>query len=221
MKIFLDTANLEEIEKGLQRGIFSGITTNPALFSKEPKSDYFSHIKKIVELCQKYNQEIPLSVEVFQTDPQKIYEQAKEFVSKINYSNLNIKIPIGLEELEVIKKLGNEGLRVNCTCGLNESQAILACAAGVRYFSLFAGRIKDIGGDPARVIKNTHQLLQGTNTEIIVGSIRHMQDVADAFLAGADIVTVPPNILEKMAIHPKTTEAVNQFLNDFQQWIGK
>ncbi len=221
MKIFLDTANLEEIEKGLKQGILSGITTNPSLIAKEPKADFLAHVKKIVELCQKYQQEIPLSIEVFQTEPEKMIQQAKNFVSALGYDNLTIKIPIGWSELEVIRELSKVGIKVNCTCGFNEAQAILAAKAGARYFSLFCGRMKDIGVDPFKVIKNTRQLLEGTDTEIIIGSIRHMQDVVDSFLAGAHIVTAPINILEKMALHPKTKESVDGFLKDFSQWIGK
>ena len=92
MKLFLDTANLEEIEKGLKQGILSGITTNPSLIAKEPKADFLAHIKKIIELCQKYQQEIPLSIEVFQTEPEKMIQQAKDFVSALGYSNLYIKM---------------------------------------------------------------------------------------------------------------------------------
>jgi len=221
MKLFLDTANLEEIEKGLQQEILAGITTNPALIAKEPKSDYLAHIKKITELCKKYNQEIPLSMEVFQTEPEAMVRQAKEFISEINYSNLNIKIPIGWQELRVIKELRKSNIRVNCTCAFDEAQAILAANAGANYFSFFCCRMKDAGINPFPVIKNTRQLLEGTNTEIIIGSIRHMEDVVNSFLAGAHIVTAPLNVLEKMAAHPKTTESVNKFLDDFKQWIGK
>lgn len=221
MKLFLDTANLEEIDKGLQLGILSGITTNPALIAKEPKADFLEHIKKITALCKKHNQEIPLSIEVFKTDPDEMIQQAKDFVAQIDYANINIKIPVGFEEMRVITKLGKSNIPVNCTCGFNEAQAVLAANAGAKYFSFFCGRMKDIGVNPFEVIKNTRKLLEGTNTEIIIGSIRHMQDLVDSHLAGAHIVTAPLAILEKMAIHPKTTESINQFLDEFNEWINK
>lgn len=221
MKLFLDTANLKEIEKIFELGIVSGITTNPTIIAKEPKTDYLAHVKKMVELCKKYKQEVPLSIEVFQTDPKKMITQAKEFVAKLNYSNLNIKIPIGWDELEVIKELNKSNIKVNCTCGMKESQAVLAASVGAEYFSLFCGRIRDMGIDPFPVIKNTRQLLEGTNTKLIIGSIRQEKDIADSLLAGADIVTVPFSFFEKMATHPRTTETVNQFINDFHKWIGK
>ena len=221
MKLFLDTANLEEIEKGLKQGILSGITTNPSLIAKEPKADYLAHIKQITDLCRKYNQEIPLSIEVFQVEPEKMIEQAKDFVSQLNYSNLVIKIPIGWPELRVIKELSKNNIKVNCTCGFDEAQAILAANAGARYFSFFCGRMKDAGINPFEVIKRARQLFEGTDTEIIIGSIRHMEDVVNSFLAGAHIVTAPLNVLEKMAVHPKTTESIEGFLNDFRHWIGQ
>lgn len=221
MKIFLDTANLEEIEKGLQQEILSGITTNPSLIAKEPKADYLSHVRKIIDLCEKYKQELPLSIEVFQTEHEKMIEQAKDFFAKLNYGNVVIKIPMGWKELKVIRELQKNNINVNCTCGFNEAQAILALSAGAKYFSFFCGRMKDTGVNPFQVIKNTRQLFDGTKTEMIIGSIRHMEDVVNSFLAGAHIVTVPFNILEKMAAHPKTTESVDGFLKDFSQWIGK
>lgn len=221
MKLFLDTANLEEIERGLKMGIFSGITTNPSLIAKEPKSNFLDHIKKIVALCRQYGQELPISIEVFETEPQKIVAQAKEFIAVIGYEKLNIKIPIGWTELAAISELSKMGIKINCTCGFNEAQAILAANAGAKYFSLFYGRLKDIGVEPAEVIKRTKELLVGTETEIIMGSIRHMKDLVDSFVAGAHIVTAPLSIFEKMAVHPKTKESVDQFLNEFKQWINQ
>jgi len=221
MKLFLDTANLKEIEDFLKLGIVSGITTNPSIIAKEPKSDYLAHVKKIVDLCKQHKQEIPLSIEVFQTDPEKMITQAKEFVKELNYSNLNIKIPIGWAELGVIGELKKCGIKVNCTCGMKESQAVLAASTGANYFSLFCGRIKDMGVDPFPVIRNVRNILEGTNTELIIGSIRQEKDVVDSFLAGADIVTVPTGFFEKMATHLKTTETINQFINDFRNWIDK
>lgn len=218
MKLFLDTANLNEIEKTLKLGIISGITTNPGLVAKEPKTDYVAHMKKIVELCQKYGQEVPLSMMVVEKDPEKMLAQAKEFAAALSYSNLNIKIPVGLDTLWVVRELEKNNIKVNYTCGMNEAQTILGGLAGATYFSIFHGHIKDLGSDPNEVIKNSKQLLLGTKTEIIAGGVRHMKDAVDAFLAGAHIVTVPYEILEKMAIHPKTLENINRFIDKFNQW---
>ena len=218
MKLFLDTANLNEIEKTLKLGIISGITTNPGLIAKEPKTDYIAHLKKIAELCQKYRQEVPLSMMVVEKEPEKMLVQAKEFSAALQYGNLNIKIPVGLDTLWVVRELEKNNIKVNYTCGMNEAQTILGGLAGATYFSIFHGHIKDLGSDPNEVIKNSRQLLEGTKTEIISGGVRHMKDAVDSFLAGAHIVTVPYEILEKMAIHPKTVENINRFIDKFNQW---
>ena len=105
MKLFIDTANLDEIENALKKGIISGITTNPSIISKEPKSDFLEHIKKIISLVKKYNDSLPISVEVFATKPSEMISQGVEFYEKLNYKNIAIKIPIGWDELEVISDL--------------------------------------------------------------------------------------------------------------------
>jgi len=217
MKLFLDTCNLAEIEKYLKLGVLSGITTNPGLVAKELKVDYLIHMKKIVELCQRY-QPIPLSVMVTEKEPAGMLWQAKQFVSQLNYSNLVIKIPIGLEEVNVIKELEKNNIRVNCTCVMTSGQTLLGVQAKPRYLSIFYNQIKDAGGDPVRVIKESSQLLQGTGIEIISGSIRHFSEIPESFLAGADIVTAPPDVLIKMAFHPKTKEELDKFHDKFIHW---
>lgn len=215
LRLFLDTANLEEIEKCLKQKFISGITTNPDIIAKEPvgadpKTDYINHVQKIADLCKKYEQEIPISIMVTESEPEKMLSQAKEFAAKINYSNLNVKIPIGWEELRVIRELEKNNIRVNCTCGMNEAQAILAANAGAHYFSIFSCHIKDMGADSFKVIENSRGLLESTQTEIIVGGVRpkNMKDLIDAFLAGAHIVTAPLDILERLAGYPKSEEKV-------------
>ena len=221
MNIFIDTANLNDIEEGLSRGFISGITTNPSLMSKEPKTDFVKHIKNIVDLCKKYDSIIPLSVEVFTEDPKKMISQGNELVKEINYDNINIKIPIGWDELIAIKELSKSGIRVNATCLFNEAQCALAANAGAKYVSLFMGRTKDIGVEPLGVIQNTRLLLDDSNTnaEIIIGSIRHERDIIDSFIAGAHIVTADPKFFPKMSSHPQTTKSVEGFMNDFKSWI--
>ena len=123
MKLFLDTANLADIETALQKGFIKGITTNPSLMAKEPKGNYIDHMKKIVELINQYHSnDISLSVEVFAQDKENIIIQAEELVGEIQYENLSIKVPIGWEELEAIYKLSVEGISVNCTCIFCEAQ---------------------------------------------------------------------------------------------------
>ena len=222
MKIFSDTANLKDIESNLRRGFISGITTNPSILSKEPKTDFVKHIIKITDLCNKHGSIVPLSVEVFTSNTNKMVEQALELVEKINYKNINIKIPIGWDELVVINKLVNKGIRVNATCLFNEAQCVLTANAGAKYVSLFMGRMKDVGIEPLGVINKTRKLLDqsGTDAEIIIGSIRHERDIIDCLSAGAHIVTADPKFFPKMATHPQTDKSVEGFLNDFKEWMA-
>lgn len=221
MKVFIDSANLEDIEACLSRGFISGITTNPSILSKEPKTDFIEHIKKIADLCRRHGQILPLSVEVFTRYPKDILKQALELVEKIGYENVNIKVPIGWDELESIYKLVKQGVRVNCTCLFTEAQCMLAANAGATYVSLFMGRMKDVSIDPTIVIANTRKLLDRSNekAEIIIGSIRHERDIIDAQLAGAHIVTAPRQLFSKMTVHPQTTKSVDGFLSDFEKWL--
>ncbi len=223
MKIFVDSASLEEIEEALQRGFPAGITTNPSILSKEEKGDFREHIKKIIGLIEKYGYDIPLSVEVFSTNPVEMIEQAEDFVRHFgSYPNLYVKVPIGWEELGVIRQLRRRGVKVNCTCCMSFNQAVMAAAAGANFVSIFYGRIRDIGYDAASVVRATRGVFRERNVpaKIIVGSIRHIHDVNEALMAGADIVTVPPKFFRQMVAHPKTDEAVNQFVSDFRKWLA-
>ena len=221
MKIFLDSANLDEIKDCLEKGIISGITTNPSLLSKEPKTAFAVHMKKIVDLCSAYQNKIPLSVEVITIDTKEMISQAKELVEDLNYENLNIKIPIGWEELAVINQLSSQGIDVNCTCLHTEAQCQLAANAGAKFVSIFMCRIKDIGGNPIPVIENTRDLLElgGCDAQIITGSIRHQRDVFEASLAGSHIVTASYNVIKSMVNHPQTDVAIQGFMDDFADWI--
>lgn len=246
MKLFIDTANLADIEIALKQGFIEGITTNPSLLAKEPKSEFESHIKKIVELIRRHKDNIHLSVEVFSRDPSEMIEQARRFRDTLNYGQLSVKIQIGLKELEVIRKLREDGFSVNCTCCMSVNQAILAAASGARYVSLFWGRIRDGGAahlnqehdlkrenakklgildkndfHPSSVVSMTRTLLDKSyrNVEIIAGSIRKAIDIRDAGLAGAHIVTIPPKFFPQMAEHFKTEEVIEQFLSDFKEWL--
>jgi transaldolase len=223
MKLFLDTANLADIETALQKGFITGITTNPSLMAKEPKGNYIDHMKKIVELIDKYSNPISLSVEVFAQNKEKIIIEAEELVSEIQYENLSIKVPIGWEELEAIYQLSIEGISVNCTCIFSEAQCMLATNAGARYISIFGNRVKELRGSFTQAVGATRKWLDMndiTNTEIIMGSIRSGIDIVDAQLAGAHIVTAGLPHYIKMSEHPGTTASVDQFMTDFKEWLA-
>src|SRR5437763_12743617 len=150
MKLFVDTANLEELEACLKRGFPSGVTTNPAILSKEKHCDFRDHINDMIGLLLKYDCKIPLSVEVFTTDPDEMLRQAEEFISQFgHYPYLNVKVPVGWDELAVIAELRRRDIEVNCTCCMSYNQAVMAARAGANYDRVFSGRARDIG-DAAR-----------------------------------------------------------------------
>jgi transaldolase len=223
VKLFVDSANLVEIEECLKRGFASGITTNPSILSKEERRDFATHIRDIISLLRRYESNISLSVELFTTDADEMLAQAKRFLIEFgDYENLAIKVPIGWDELRVIRELRRMGAKVNCTCCMSFNQAIIAADAGASFVSLFWGRIRDTGSDASAVVRQVRQTLRERESpaEIIVGSIRQMIDVNEAVQAGADIVTVPPKFFPLMCQHPKTDEAVQQFMRDFRSWGG-
>jgi transaldolase len=221
MKLFVDTANLEELEQSLQRGFVSGVTTNPSILSKEQRGDFRLHINNLIRLLKQYDYDVPLSIEVFTTEPEGMIVQAQQFVEHFgHYPNLYIKVPVGWNELRVISNLRGCGIKVNCTCCMSYNQAIMAVQAGANFVSLFWGRIRDIGYDAGSIVRQVHQTLREwqSPSEIIVGSIRHIADINEALQAGADIITVPPKFFPQMCAHPKTDEAVHQFVTDFRKW---
>jgi len=227
MKLFLDTANLKDIDIALSKGFIQGITTNPSLMSKEPKGNYIEHMKKIVNLIQRDDRRINLSVEVFATTKDEMIKQAEDIVSALNYKDLSIKIPIGWEELEVIHTLSQKNISINCTCIFSEAQCMLATNAGARYISIFGNRVKDLRGSFVTPTKNIREWLDlnrwyrsDTDTEIIVGSIRSALDIVEAQLAGAHIVTAGLQHYKAASEHAGTTESVNAFLDDFKEWMS-
>ncbi len=222
MKIFVDSANLEEIEEAFKRGFPSGVTTNPSILAREEKCDFKEHIRRIIEIIRKYGADCPLSVEVFTMDPEEMVVQAEGFVKEFSdYKELYIKVPIGWDELWVIRQLRQRDIKINCTCCMSFNQAVMAALADSNFVSLFAGRIRDCGYDAFQIVRKTKDAFRegGVRSEIIVGSIRHMMDVNQAFQAGADIVTVPPRFFPSLAKHLKTDEVVNQFVTDFKNWL--
>ena len=220
MKLFADTANLGEINDLLEKGIISGVTTNPSLMAKEPKVDFFKHIKDIANVCRE-NNNLPLSVEVFATQPSEMIVQAIQIYEETEYKNLNIKIPIGYEELGVIKTLSSGGIAINCTCCFTSEQLQLAALAGARYVSLFYNRLLDAEGNPSNVLKQTRKFIDESalSSEIICGSIRSPSDVSNAWFAGSHIVTVGYDVINKMTKHYKTDESLEGFLKDFKGWL--
>src|SRR5438105_1831005 len=158
VKIFVDSANLHEIEESLQRGFASGITTNPSILSKEERRDFRTHIRDIIALLRRYDSNIPLSVELFTVEPNDMLAQAEEFLTDFgDYEQIYIKVPIGWDELRVMHRIRRLGGKVNCTCCMSYNQAMMAADVGAEFVSLFWGRIRDTGFDAASVVRSVHQ----------------------------------------------------------------
>ena len=216
MKIFIDSANQKDIEKWLNYGILDGVTTNPSILLKDGLYD----IEAGVKLLAKIIDPLPISVEVTTNDATEMMEQGKQLAS-IEH-NVVVKIPVenefGIPCYGVINQLEKLGIKVNATAIMSFGQVILAAKSGATYISLFAGRIADEGGNSNEVIAETVQWLGrwGSSSELIVGSIRSVGDVINAALAGAHIITVPPQYLEKMSDHKYTRATVKGFIADAQ-----
>jgi transaldolase len=221
MKLFIDTANLEEIRDVLERGVVQGVTTNPSLLSKEPQADFYSHIQKIADICTELAPGIPLSVEVFAEKPDDMIEQAQEIMKTVEYSNLIIKVPVGYDELRVISELKALDIDVNCTCCFTATQLQLAALSGARYVSLFYNRALDSQINAIEILQRTRNFIDFNelDCEIIAGSIRNAYDLEDCWDAGCDIVTAGLPVIKKSVSHLKTDESVNGFLKDFATWI--
>ena len=217
MQIFVDSANLEEIKHWLRQGVVDGVTTNPSIMFKDGVYDLEEGARRLLALLG----ERPLSIEVTTNDPKEMIQQARTFAGW--GSNAVIKIPVITEDgkscLEVVNTLVHEGISVNCTAILSFNQAILAAKAGATYVSIFAGRVADEGSDPGVVIRNVRSWLNewAYPSRIIVGSIRTAMDVQNAALAGAHIVTIPPQFLAKMVDHKYSRDTVRQFNEDAEK----
>lgn len=217
MEIFIDSANMSEIEKWLDMGVIDGVTTNPSIMLKDGVYDIERGAKKIATLIHPR----PLCIEVTTNDLNEMLVQARRFTSW--EPNIVVKIPNinqgGVPCYGVIRKLENEGIKVNATAVLSLGQVILAAKAGATYISIFAGRVSDEGGNATEVIMNSVKWLERWNykSKVIIGSIRSVGDALTAVMAGAHIVTIPPQLLFKMADHKYTRDTVKQFVEDAQK----
>ncbi|MGZ5549301.1 MAG: fructose-6-phosphate aldolase [Nitrososphaeraceae archaeon] len=210
MKIFLDTANIVSIRHYSEMGMVDGITTNPTLLSKE-LGDPEEIIREIVKMVQG-----PISLEVISTEINQIMEEA--YILQRYGSNVVIKVPMIPDGLKAVKKLKEEGIDTNVTLVFSANQALLAAKAGASYVSPFIGRLDDIGNEGMSIIRDIHQIFKNYqyNTKILVASIRHPIHVIESAKAGADVVTLPPDILGKMFLHPLTDNGLKTFISDWE-----
>ena len=210
MKIFMDTANVEEISRFVDWGVVYGVTTNPSLIAKtgRTQAEVIPEIAKLVEG--------PVSAEVISTECQGMVEEARKLVQIAE--NIVIKIPCIPEGLKAVKILSAEGIKTNVTLVFSMSQALLAARAGATYVSPFIGRLDDIGEDGVLLVKNIVEAfkLYGIETEVIAASIRNLAHVDAVMLTGCQIATIPTKVLEQMIKHELTDKGLAAFLADYQ-----
>jgi transaldolase len=211
MKIFIDTANIEEIRKANDWGVIDGVTTNPSLVAKEGR-EFKELVHEIVNIVNG-----PISVEVISTDAEGMVKEAVE-LSKWS-SNIVIKIPMIPEGLKAVKILCAKGIKANVTLAFSVNQALLAAKAGATYVSPFIGRLDDIGHEGMQIVRDTVKIFNIYNfkTQVIVASIRHPLHVIEAAKAGAHVATVPFIVIEKMFKHPLTDIGLERFLEDWKE----
>ena len=210
MKLFIDTANVDEIRLANDLGIICGVTTNPSLIAKEGR-DFKQVVTEITAIVDG-----PISAEVISLQSDEMVKEALE-LAKI-HKNIIIKLPMCAEGLKTAKILTAKGIKTNVTLIFSAAQALLAARAGATYVSPFVGRLDDVGEDGINLIADISAIfsLHGIETEIISASIRHPMHVVDSAKAGADIATVPYKVLKQMIDHPLTTLGIDRFLKDWE-----
>ncbi|HHZ02809.1 MAG TPA: fructose-6-phosphate aldolase [Tissierellia bacterium] len=210
MKLFIDTANVDEIRMANEMGVICGVTTNPSLIAKEGRvfEDVVREITSIIDG--------PISAEVISLDSEGMIREAVE-LAKI-HKNIVIKIPMTSEGLKAVKVLNREGIKTNVTLIFSAGQALLAAKAGASYVSPFAGRLDDIGNDGMNLIKEIVTIFKNyeIDTEIIAASIRHPMHVIEAAKLGCHIATVPYKEIMQLTKHPLTDKGIEQFLKDWE-----
>jgi transaldolase len=211
MKFFIDTGNTHEIRTAQEMGILDGVTTNPTLLSKENRP-YLDVLKEICSIVDG-----PVSAEVTATTTDGMLKEAHD-LAKIA-DNIVIKVPIIRSGLTVIRKLTAEGIKVNVTLCFSPTQALIAAKAGATYISPFIGRLDDISTSGMDLIEQIVTIYDnyGYETEVLVASVRHAMHVVEAALVGADIITMPFAVIDKLLNHPLTDAGLKKFLADWEK----
>jgi transaldolase len=211
MKFFIDTANIDEIKEAHAMGMVDGVTTNPSLIAKEGRvfEDVIKEISEIVDG--------PISAEVISLDAPGMVKEARE-LAKI-HKNIVIKVPMTVEGLKATRQLSDEKIKTNVTLIFSPLQALMAAKAGATYVSPFVGRLDDVSHDGMQLVEQIVEIFANYayDTEIIVASVRNPLHVLDSALAGADIATIPFNVLSKLASHPLTDKGLKAFLADWEK----
>lgn len=217
MKLFIDTANVEDIRKANDMGVICGVTTNPSLIAKEGR-DFNEVIKEITSIVDG-----PISGEVkaTTTDAEGMVKEGREIAAI--HPNMVVKIPMTVEGLKAVKVLSAEGIKTNVTLIFSANQALLAARAGATFVSPFLGRLDDINQPGISLIEDIVTIFEnyGLETEVIAASIRSTVHVNDCALAGADIATIPYSVIEQMTKHPLTDQGIEKFQKDYKAVFGE
>ena len=212
MKIFIDTANLDEIKEAASLGVLDGVTTNPSLVAKEGHKDFKGMLEKICEIVDG-----DISAEVVSIDYDGILKEGRE-LSKIHH-NIVVKVPLIKEGLKAVKTFAEEGIRTNVTLCFSPSQALLAAKAGAYIISPFVGRLDDISHNGMELIAQIVTIYRNYNiqTQVLAASIRHPLHFVDSAMLGADIGTMPINVINQLLKHPLTDIGLEKFLSDWKK----
>jgi transaldolase len=215
MKLFLDTADIDEIRTGVRWGVIDGVTTNPTLFAKVGGS-YDDVLRQICRLTSG-----PVSAEVVADDVDGMLAEGRHFAALA--ANIVVKVAMSENGLEAISKMAEEGIKTNCTLIFTANQGLLAAKAGASLLSPFVGRLDDVNEDGMIVIRELADIisLHDYEAEIITASVRHPRHVTDAALAGAHIATIPFKVLRQMVHHPLTDRGIEQFKADWAKAIAE
>jgi transaldolase len=217
MKLFLDTAHLADIRWAAHVGLIDGVTTNPTLMAKHAGDvDPNDVLKEICSLVDGH-----VSAEVVAVDADGMYEEGRQLARVAD--NIVVKVPLIEDGLVATRRLVADGIKVNVTLAFSSVQCLLAAKAGATYVSPFLGRLDDIGHDAIEIIRETRAIYDNFHleTEILAASIRHPRHVAEVAMVGADVATVPTDVLKKMLLHPLTDRGLDQFLNDWSKLVAR
>jgi transaldolase len=210
VKLFIDTANINEITEAASWGILDGVTTNPSLVAREGRTYH----QLIAEICRLVPG--PVSAEVLATDAEGMEREGRDLAAIAE--NVVVKLPITRDGVSVCTRFAEEGIATNLTLCFSPVQALLVAKAGATYVSPFVGRIDDVGQDGMQLVREIVQIYDGYEfaTQVLVASVRHPQHVVEAALSGADVATVPFKVLEQLFYHPLTEIGIQRFIKDFR-----
>lgn len=211
MKFFIDTANIDEIKEANAMGMVDGVTTNPSLIAKEGR-DFKTIISDICAVVDG-----PISAEVISLDTEGMLREARELA--LIHRNIVVKIPMTIDGLKAVRILNAEGIKTNVTLIFSPLQALMAAKAGATYVSPFVGRLDDLSQEGMALVEQIVEIFgnYAFDTEIIVASVRHPLHVLESAMMGADIATIPFNVLSRLAAHPLTDKGIKAFLDDWKK----